>query len=78
MIKHKDKFQHAGVCFSVTFICSMLAWKFFGPIWQVAGLILGTIVAATWGYWKEKTDDRWSWGDIVADLTGILLAWWIS
>ena len=67
-----DKVLHFLVCFLVTFILS-----FIKPIF-------GAVVALILGLYKEVTDSHkvgnyWSWGDILADILGIIfgfLCWW--
>ena len=67
-----DKVLHFLVCFIVTFGLS-----FINPIF-------GACVALIIGLYKEFTDSHkvgnyWSWGDILADVLGIIfgfLCWW--
>ena len=68
-----DKVLHFLVCFVVALVLS-----FVNPI-------LGTVVALIVGIYKEFTDSHkvgnyWSWGDILADILGIIsgiLMWFI-
>lgn len=59
-----DKILHFLVCFVVTFVLSF------------ANPIFGAFVALILGLYKEFTDSHksnnyWSWGDILADILGI-------
>lgn len=68
-----DKILHFLVCFVITFVLS-----FINPIF-------GAFVALVLGLYKEFTDSHklgntWSWGDILADIIGIVfgfLYWWV-
>lgn len=68
-----DKILHFLVCFMITFVLS-----FINPIF-------GAFVALMLGLHKEFTDSHklgntWSWGDILADVLGIIggiLLWFI-
>ena len=68
-----DKILHFLVCFVITFVLS-----FINPIF-------GAFVALVLGLYKEFTDSHklgntWSWGDILADVLGIVfgfLCWWV-
>lgn len=68
-----DKILHFLVCFVITFMLS-----FISPIF-------GAFVALVLGLYKEFTDSHkvgncWSWGDILADIIGIVfgfLCWWV-
>lgn len=68
-----DKILHFLVCFVITF-----ALSFINPIF-------GALVALVLGLYKEFIDSRkagnyWSWGDILADIFGIMfgfLSWWV-
>lgn len=67
-----DKILHFLVCFVITFVLA-----FINPIF-------GAFVALVLGLYKEFTDSHklgntWSWGDILADIIGIVfgfLCWW--
>ena len=69
-----DKILHFLVCFLTTFVLS-----FINPIF-------GAFVALMFGLYKEFTDSHkvgnyWSWGDILADIIGMiggLLLWAVS
>ena len=69
-----DKILHFLVCFMTTFVLSF------------ANPIFGAFVALVLGLYKEFTDSHkegnyWSWGDILADIIGIiggLLLWAVS
>ena len=68
-----DKVLHFLVCFVIAFVLS-----FVNPIF-------GAVVALVIGLYKEFTDSHkvgnyWSWGDILADILGIIfgfLCWWV-
>ena len=68
-----DKILHFLVCFVITFVLS-----FINPIF-------GAFVALVFGLYKEFTDSHkvgnyWSWGDLLADIIGIVfgfLCWWV-
>ena len=74
----KDKFQHFIVCASAVIICGWLAYKYFGQLYQIVGLTIGSVIALTWGYWKERTDAKFDWWDIIADIAGVTFGWWVT
>ena len=65
--RYGDKFMHASITFAV-----VLAGGLFGLWW------VGLIVAVALSICKEALDQwvykGWSWGDLLADLAGIVAA----
>lgn len=60
-----DKLLHFGVNFA-------LAMTGFFRIWLAVGLCIGASIGKEYGDMNAK-DNRWSWGDILADLLGMAL-----
>ena len=70
-----DKFLHTGVCFLVT-ICVTVATYWLG---ETASILCGALFSLGLGLGKEFGDsmavgNKWDWGDMLADVVGILVA----
>lgn len=70
-----DKFLHAGVCFLATaFVILATYW-----LGRTASVFCGVLFALGLGLGKEFGDsmakgNKWDWGDMLADVVGILVA----
>lgn len=67
-VKHIDKVTHASICYGITYT---LADKATIAI----GVGVATLVGVGMEYWDKHRNGKFSIGDIVADVAGIILAY---